>query len=104
MNYTKSNFIVVSHRNQTLLNSVHFGSSQIYSTNNVKFLGMTIDKNLKFNDHVDVISHKIATKFRLIYRVNKKFSRENFTNFPFLGPTIYLLWDRSVAWFTRIRV
>ena len=73
INYTKSKFIVFSHRNETPLTSVQFGSGQIYSTSNVKFLGMTIDKNLKFKDHVNVISNKIAKTIGLIYRLNKNF-------------------------------
>lgn len=73
INYNKSKFIIFSHRKNVIINSLKVGSSEIYSADNIKFLGMVIDKNLKFRDHVNVISNKISKTIGLIYRLNDIF-------------------------------
>ena len=66
--------------NNTLINKVKY----------IKFLGVIIDENLKWNNHITYIKNKIAKGFGIILRARKFFSRKTLLNlyqsfiFPYL--------------------
>ena len=71
INYDKSKFIVYSYRKRYELGPLKFGNSQLHSTDNTKFLGLIIDKNLNFKAHVASVSNKISKVVGVLYRLNK---------------------------------
>ena len=71
INYDKSKFIVFSYRKKYELNSLKFGNSQLHSTENIKFLGVIIDKSLNFKPHVASMSNKLSKVIGVLYRLNK---------------------------------
>ena len=76
INCEKSKFIVFSYRKNHNLNFIRFGNSVIRATSKIKFLGVTIDENLKFKDHVNLISAKISKTIGLLYKLSKIFPSE----------------------------
>ena len=48
--FEKSHLLVAGHRYETLW--VHIGKTRIWESKNEKLLGLTIDRNLNFDDHV----------------------------------------------------
>ena len=77
INYDKSKFIVFSYRKKYELGPLKFGNSQLHSTDNTKFLGILIDKNLNFKAHVAYVSNKIAKIVGVLYRLNKILSTDH---------------------------
>ena len=71
LNYDKTKFIIFSYRKNFSIPNLKFGNYFIFNTNKIKFLGLLIDKNLKFENHVDLINSKIARGNGIIYKLNK---------------------------------
>ena len=71
INYDKSKFIVFSYRKKYELNALKFGNSQLYSTENIKFIGVIIDKSLNFKPHIASMSNKLSKVIGVLYRLNK---------------------------------
>ena len=70
INYEKSNFIIFSYGKKYNLSRIQFGNDSICSTENTKFLGIIIDKNLNFKSHTSHISNKISKIVGLLFRLN----------------------------------
>ena len=70
INTNKSNFIIFSYRKKVEIEQIPFHDSFIHSTNSTKFLGIIIDKNLIFRDHINYISSKISKSIGILYRLN----------------------------------
>ena len=51
---------MVSDENKTKLSEINIDSHIIFKINNVVILGFIIDKELKFNDHIEFICKKIG--------------------------------------------
>lgn len=74
INAQKTKFILYSFRNHINLNeSIIIGGEIIEQVTNVKFLGMFIDSNLRFNYHVHHISKKIARCLGILYKLRDFF-------------------------------
>ena len=56
---TKQNISFSHTKNLLHLTKVKIGFSTIEETNNIKFLGIILDKHLTFKNHVDVTGGKI---------------------------------------------
>ena len=70
INYTKSKFIIFSYGKNFSLDKIKFGSSSINSTDDIKFLGIYVDKHLTFKSHVNSICNKISKIVGLLFRLN----------------------------------
>ena len=70
INFDKSNFIFFSYGKEYNLETLKFGPGMIYVTDRTKFLGIVIDRNLKFKFHVSTISTKLAKVNGILFRLN----------------------------------
>ena len=66
INYNKTSYMIISNRDTTLVHDVHINERTIKPTDSYKFLGVTIDKNLKFDVHIANISLKISKSIGII--------------------------------------
>ena len=72
-----------TYRKNYNLNLIRFGKSVIRATSKIKFLDVTIDENLKFKDHINLISAKISKTIGLLYKLSKVFPIRNPENAVF---------------------
>ena len=70
LNSDKSNFIMFSYRKNIEINQIQFGNSYIRKTDSTKFLGIVIDKNLTFKEHINNISSKVSKSIGILYKLN----------------------------------
>ena len=70
INFDKSNFIFFSYGKEYNLETLKLGSGMINVTDKTKFLGIVIDRNLKFKSHVSTISTKLAKVNGILFRLN----------------------------------
>ena len=74
-NYMKSNsdkcHLLISSPNEV---SIKIGSDKIFNETSVKLLGVTIDQNLNFNEHVTNLCKKASKKLHALARVSKYMS------------------------------
>ena len=71
INLDKTCFMVVSNRYVPDLDqTIKIDSSFIKCVDSYKFLGVNIDKNLKFNNHISDISCKISKSVGILYRLS----------------------------------
>ena len=52
---------------------IRFGCNTLSNTASTKFLGIQIDENLNFNQHIDCIASKISKLTGVLFRLNKFF-------------------------------
>ena len=71
INSEKSNFIVFSYRKNISISPVPFGNCFINQTSNTKFLGIIIDKNLKFVSHIEFLCKKVSKTVGILHRVKE---------------------------------
>ena len=71
VNVDKCKYMVFSYRKQLQMQSLKFGTGYIEETPSIKFLGVTIDNNLTFKEHILHVKNKLAKKVGLLYRLNK---------------------------------
>ena len=99
VNVDKCKYIIFSYGRKTDLPPLKFGTGTILQTSNYKFLGITLDQNLNFREHVNTIKSKLSKSVGVLFKLNK-----------FLPPNILkLLYDTLVkpcltygieAWFS----
>ena len=73
INIDKSNFIYVSFRNDVSFPPLKFENNFISQIAYTKFLGIYIDENLRFQEHVNFISSKLSKSLGILFRLNKFF-------------------------------
>ena len=71
INIDKSKFMIFSYQSPMRIDLIKFGSGTIASTSTIKFLGVTIDQNLNFKEHVTKLKTNICKQVGLLYRLNK---------------------------------
>ena len=77
INTDKTKFIIFSYRkNLNFSPLIKIGGATIRSTNNIKFLGVFVDRHLKFNDHAKYISSKLGKSIGILFRLNKYLPKE----------------------------
>ena len=76
INFGKSNFIFFSYGKNYNVNALNFGPGIINAADNTKFLGITIDKNLKFKPHISTVSIKLAKVSGILFRLNNVLPHE----------------------------
>ena len=70
VNYSKSKFMIFSYGKTYDLEQLAFGNSSISVASEMKFLGITIDRNLNFKSHTAMISSKISKATGILFRLN----------------------------------
>ena len=70
LNSEKSHFIQFSYRSQTVLRPIKLCNNFIYEKEKTKFLGMVLDRHLRFDDHVAHILAKTSRSIGIIYKLN----------------------------------
>ena len=105
LNYSKSTYFIIkpahNSKNTTLNNfNVSIGLHKINSTNYTKYLGILIDQNLKWNNHINLILQKLANAARILctirHYVNKSTLRSLY--FSFVYPHLkygIIVWGNS---------
>ena len=63
--------MVISHNKNIMLPIIKMGENLIEETDIIKFLGINIDNNLTFKNHINIISVKIAKSVGLLFKLNK---------------------------------
>ena len=57
--------------------NIHINNSQICQKDEVKYLGIVIDKNLKWKPHIDKLTTQISQSVGLLYHLKKYLSFNN---------------------------
>ena len=70
INADKTKYIIFSYNNCYILPGIKIGRNRITSQDKIKFLGIYIDRNLKFNHHLNVISNKCSKSIGVLYRIS----------------------------------
>ena len=76
LNEIKSNYIIFSYRNLLRISPIYIGRHEIKPINSTKFLGIYIDRNLVFRDHVSHISSKVARSLGVLHKLRICLPRE----------------------------
>ena len=71
INHSKTQFIVFSYRKNILIRNLSFGNDTIQQTDSTKFLGIIIDKHLKFDEQILATSSKLSKTIGILYKLNK---------------------------------
>ena len=69
VNTRKCNFMVFNYRKMATFPPLSFGGGHIVETDHTKFLGITIDRSLKFTQHINIIKSKIARSIGVLYKM-----------------------------------
>ena len=78
LNEGKCHLLVAGHRSETLWASI--GETRIWESKNEKLLGLTIDRNLNFDDQVFVLCKKAGRKLSALSRISNYMSFEKKKN------------------------
>ena len=71
INVDKSKFICFSYRKSLQSRPLKLGDSFIHETDQTKFLGLILDKNLTFKNHISYIESKISRSVGVLFKLNK---------------------------------
>ena len=110
INIDKSNFIHFSFRNHVSFPPLKFGNNFISQINYTKFLGINIDENLRFQEHVKYISSKLSKSLGILFRLNKFFPSNILRNlyysliFPYLNYAIEAWYGAPQCVSSRVQV
>ena len=74
LNEDKCHLLVAGHRYETLWANI--GETRIWESKNEKLLGLTIDRNLNFDDHVFTLCKKAGRKLSALSRISNYMSFE----------------------------
>ena len=82
LNISKTNYMLFSHLHKELINTeIKLANTTIPKTKCVKFLGLLIDENLKWDEHIQYIKNKISGSFHAINKVKYVIPRKHLTTF-----------------------
>jgi hypothetical protein len=78
LNVKKTNFIIFRNKNKQIDNDIEIkiDNAAISQVANTKFLGVIINQDLTWNDHIKVILNKIAKSIGVIRRVSHNLSKD----------------------------
>ena len=71
LNNSKTYFINFNYRKKLNIREINFDGHKITEDDSVKFLGINIDKNLKFNKHIDHVCNKTSKTIGILFKLNK---------------------------------
>ena len=73
INYEKSNIVVFSYRKDICIGSVKIGNDLINQVSSTKFLGLVIDENLNFGNHVNSLCSKLSRNVGILFKLKDYF-------------------------------
>ena len=82
LNQDKCHLLVFGYKNENVL--ANLGNEKIWESNKQKLLGLDIDRNLNFNDHVSSLCRRAGNKVSVLARLSniksfkQTYSFENF--------------------------
>ena len=79
LNSEKSNFIVFRSKRRNMVDipeEIHFDNKSIRRSKTVKYLGITLDENLTWNEHVSDVCNKLKRYFKIFYHIRKNINIE----------------------------
>ena len=68
LNQDKCHLLVSGYKNENV--SANIENEKIWETNKQKLLGLDIDRNLNFNEHVSFLSRKVGNKLTVLARLS----------------------------------
>ena len=80
LNSEKSSFTIFKSSKKVIPNipnQIEFLNQHIKRTSQIKFLGIMVDENLTFNEHVNDICNKLKRLFHIFYNIRDYLSKEN---------------------------
>ena len=80
LNIDKTNFMIFRPTGKNGCPTIHINGSSILEVGNAKFLGVIIDNNLNWFDHIKCMSRKIAKGTGIIKKARKSFESETLLN------------------------
>lgn len=70
INVNKTNYMIFSYKDKIVFpQNIVIGDGVIRASDSVKFLGITLDYNLKFSQHVDIVARKISRSLGSLFKV-----------------------------------
>ena len=57
--------------------NIHINNSQICQKDKIKYLGVVIDKNLKWKPHIDELTTHLSKSVEMLYHLKKYLSINN---------------------------
>ena len=69
INVSKTKYILFSLRRTVTLPPIMIGNSEIERVESIKFLGVHLDQNLKFDQHITYLSHKLSKSIGILNRI-----------------------------------
>ena len=78
LNEDKCHLLLAGHRYETLW--ANTGETRIWESKNAKFLGLTVDRNMNFEDHVFTLCKKAGRKLSALSRTSNYVSFEKKEN------------------------
>ena len=79
LNTEKSTFTIFKSSRKNipdLPDKIEFLDHEIKRTPNIKFLGITLDENLSWNDHIDDVCNKLKSFFHIFYNIRDYLSKK----------------------------
>ena len=91
LNEDKCHLHVVGHRYETLWANI--GETRIWESKNEKLLGLTVDRNLNFDDHVFTLCKKAGRKLSALSRTSNymSFEKKKISFKRICGITVWVL-------------
>ncbi len=71
LNINKTNYIIFGHKGKNIGINIQIDGQKIERVTSTKFLGLQIDENLNWKEHVRLISNKISRGLGIIYRLRR---------------------------------
>ena len=79
LNTDKSTFTIFKSSRKIIPNlpdSIKFLDCEIKRTPSIKFLGLTLDENLTWNQHIDELCRKLSSLFHIFYNIREYLSKK----------------------------
>ena len=80
LNSEKSSFTIFKSSKKNIPNlpeQIDFLNQNIKRTTSIKFLGVILDENLTFNEHINDLCNKLKRLFHIFYNIRDYLSKEN---------------------------
>ena len=80
LNADKSSFTIFKSSQKNIANQpdkIKFNNQEICRTSHIKFLGVIIDENLTWNNHINELCNKLKRLFHIFYNIRHLLSKDN---------------------------
>ena len=95
---TKKTHFMVFHRSRIKTNDVNVIMQQniVERVNSTKFLGLIIDDKLKWHEHIQQITHKIARSVGILYKIRHYLNKQTLLNMYYTFVFPYLIYGVGI--------